>query len=296
MKYRDQEVSYYPWSLTSWLTSRTRAELDMAGRGIYRELIDHCYAQGSIPSDPATICRLVGCTGEELARTWPKIKRHFTRVRRDSDALEHAPATLFRRNFFAQGKRNSANASARWQQSGKAKANADSEIGCDRIATASESAMLIKKRKEKKEKKHTLRASAEADAPATPDPIPDPANPPSVSDGWTWEADEWERVLRRRAIESQRWTGIEIGVRAAVMHCASSGDPERVAASFLDSFEAWTQYYADFGGNRNLARWVEAEEYTKKPPTREPRAVQGGGVNRQAAEAYIRDLTAKGEL
>ncbi len=100
MKERASEVVFYEWGITRWLTSRTRMELDCAGRSIYRELIDLCYAQGSIPSDPKMLMRHCGATQAEWDRTWPMIARHFHKAKHDSEALCNDQADVFRQNYF----------------------------------------------------------------------------------------------------------------------------------------------------------------------------------------------------
>src|ERR1700749_1687060 len=101
MKERSAEVVFYEWGISRWLTSRTRMALDCAGRSIYRELLDLCYAQGSIPKDPETLMRHCGATREEWDRAWPIIKRHFHQDKHDSESLLNDQASVFRKNYFA---------------------------------------------------------------------------------------------------------------------------------------------------------------------------------------------------
>lgn len=100
MKDRAAEVVFYEWGISRWITSRTRMALDCAGRSIYRELLDLCYAQGSIPKDPVVLMRHCGATKEEWDRTWPVISHHFRSDKHDSGALLNDQASVFRKNYF----------------------------------------------------------------------------------------------------------------------------------------------------------------------------------------------------
>ncbi len=101
MKERPIEIHFYEWGITRWLTSRTRMALDCAGRCIYRELLDLCYAQGYIPRDPVVLMRHCGATQEEWDRTWPVISKKFRAVKHDSNALLNDEASVFRKNYTA---------------------------------------------------------------------------------------------------------------------------------------------------------------------------------------------------
>jgi hypothetical protein len=106
---RAVDVTYYEWSVIRWLASDTRAMLDPAGRGIYREIIDLCYTQGSIPKDLELLARKVDCTEEQMRRVWPIIAKHFKANKKDTSVLvNHAIST--RRNaiihYHVQQKRN----------------------------------------------------------------------------------------------------------------------------------------------------------------------------------------------
>lgn len=100
MKDRPAEIVFYEWGISRWLTSRTRMALDCAGRSIYRELLDLCYAQGSIPNDPPTLMRHCGATQAEWDRSWPTISRHFHQGKHDPEALCNDQADVFRKNYF----------------------------------------------------------------------------------------------------------------------------------------------------------------------------------------------------
>src|SRR5579885_3450223 len=100
-KNRIPEIHFYEWSITRWFTSSTRQLLDATGRGIFRELLDLCYAQGGIPKDPRLQAAFCGCTVEDIERVWPVIKKHFRAHKNDENLLVNAYAELERRQYFA---------------------------------------------------------------------------------------------------------------------------------------------------------------------------------------------------
>jgi hypothetical protein len=97
---RESSVTYYDWHVSRWLASDTRALLDPAGRGIYREALDLCYVTGSIPKDPQLLARKLDCTEEQLRRVWPVISRHFRTDKKHPSTLTNRFADTFRTNFF----------------------------------------------------------------------------------------------------------------------------------------------------------------------------------------------------
>lgn len=93
-------VHHYEWSVTRWFTSPTREALDAAGRGIYRELLDVCYTQGSIPSNHAILARMCRASDEEFERAWKFIGGHFRKHPKDPSALINSHANVFRNDYF----------------------------------------------------------------------------------------------------------------------------------------------------------------------------------------------------
>ena len=65
------------WWLADWLSSETRYSMTAAERGVYRDALDLCYSEGSIPADEQTLGRLLAVNPEEFASTWPKVSRKF---------------------------------------------------------------------------------------------------------------------------------------------------------------------------------------------------------------------------
>lgn len=109
-KKRTPDVHFYEWSVFRWVTSRAHDELDATGRGIYREMLDTCYAQGSVSSDPEILCRKCVCGREELEVRWAKIRCHFYQDKHDSSRLKNKLADAYRKNYFVFLQKQRANA------------------------------------------------------------------------------------------------------------------------------------------------------------------------------------------
>ena len=67
-----------PWDIPRWRMSRTRARLTAEARGIIRELWDECFAEGSIPDDPAECSKIAGVTVLEMERNWESLRVCFS--------------------------------------------------------------------------------------------------------------------------------------------------------------------------------------------------------------------------
>jgi len=97
---RLSEVHFYQWYVSRWLGSTAHDELDATGRGIYREMLDACYTQGSVTSDPEILCRKCACTREELNSRWPLIVKHFVKDGHTPERLRNKIADTVRASFF----------------------------------------------------------------------------------------------------------------------------------------------------------------------------------------------------
>ena len=120
-KQRVPDIHFYEWSVIRWLTSDTRARLDPAGRSVFRELLDLCYTQGSIPKDPALICRKSDCTEDQYRRTWPFISRHFRQHPHDENLLVNDAACVYRKQYFSYLVHQKRNGKAGGRPNGKDK-------------------------------------------------------------------------------------------------------------------------------------------------------------------------------
>ena len=65
------------WYPTDWLASGTRLDMSAAERGVFRDLLDYQYAEGSIPADEVALQRRCAVTTEEFQSTWPAVSKKF---------------------------------------------------------------------------------------------------------------------------------------------------------------------------------------------------------------------------
>jgi len=68
----------YPWYSADWLMSATRLEMSLEERGLYRDLLDYAYQDGSIPADEKVLMRMAATTEREFRSAWPAVRKLFT--------------------------------------------------------------------------------------------------------------------------------------------------------------------------------------------------------------------------
>lgn len=109
----------YPWYTADWRDpGETRLTMTLAERGLYRELLDSCYQDGSLPPDERTLMLMAACTPAEWRRCWPRVSREF-QVGEDG-RLHHrkVDAILPELRALAEQRRSKARAGgvASWEQ------------------------------------------------------------------------------------------------------------------------------------------------------------------------------------
>lgn len=163
---RASEITYYEWSTSRWFGSTTRALLDAKGRGIFREMIDLCFATGGMPKDFTILGRLCGCEASDIDQIWPLLKKHFVTRKGRPEEYSYPVADVFRRSTFGYLSAQSTNGRVGGLKSGMARrAKSDtSEADASRVLQAKRS--LNKKEKEcfalASQSTTTTKASSEA--------------------------------------------------------------------------------------------------------------------------------------
>ncbi len=61
-------IVYIKWYFNDWLGSGTRAEMTPLDRAIFKDLLDHQAASGSLPDDESALTRMAMCAPGELTR------------------------------------------------------------------------------------------------------------------------------------------------------------------------------------------------------------------------------------
>jgi uncharacterized protein YdaU (DUF1376 family) len=119
----------YPWYVPDWRNSETRLKLTLEERGFFRELLDHCYVEGSIPTDVKLLAGIAGCSVAQAQRLFPKIREEFDQ---DGDRLVNPRAVeiLEKLQKYHDNRREAGTAGAkkRWRGDRKANGTAMAEL------------------------------------------------------------------------------------------------------------------------------------------------------------------------
>ncbi len=67
----------YPWYPDDWRSSETRLGMNLEERGIYRELLDHCWIEGSLPVDDRKLKLIAGASDDEWQRSSKTVIAEF---------------------------------------------------------------------------------------------------------------------------------------------------------------------------------------------------------------------------
>jgi hypothetical protein len=70
-------MNWHKWYHSQWLSSLTRLQSKLDGRGLYRDLLDFSYQEGGIPEDRDCLIRISATTPEEFDRAWAQISHKF---------------------------------------------------------------------------------------------------------------------------------------------------------------------------------------------------------------------------
>ena len=70
-------LNSYPFYINDWRRSEAVEAMTVEERGLYRELLDHCWAEGSLPADPKLLRKIARATSREFSRSWPLVSCQF---------------------------------------------------------------------------------------------------------------------------------------------------------------------------------------------------------------------------
>lgn len=82
-----EEFTAYMWSVTDWRNDDIYKLLSTEERGAYRELIDECWINGSIPKDHLLLARMCGLSDAAFKQVWPLLQPKFENCRDNSKRL-----------------------------------------------------------------------------------------------------------------------------------------------------------------------------------------------------------------
>lgn len=74
---KPMSLPWYPWYVTLYRANRKVRRLTYVERGLYRELLDECWDDGSIPDDVPKLAEIAGCPVGVMAEAWPNLRPLF---------------------------------------------------------------------------------------------------------------------------------------------------------------------------------------------------------------------------
>lgn len=262
-------IEWYPWYVTRWRSSETRFRLTAAARGIYRELLDQCWIEGSLPCDLRSLQSICGATNKEFKSAWPQIEPCFKLI---GDRLHQRTVDENRPGQVAKiaarreaGTRGGVNSGTSRNQEKLAK----NEANAKQTRSKTEANAKQKRTELELDTTTTLRSVVvKHSAPPTPQPFPPPLEP--------HEPDPQQAV--RNAIEEAAAVWPRIGDKRFAM-----ASWEREAAKSTAGVVGWCRkivstaklhatahMVAKANDPRHfiptLDRWVTSGDYTSPPP------------------------------
>lgn len=165
-------LHFYPWDVTLWRGSETRMRFTPAERYFYRELLDHCYTEGSIPDDIIVLAKIADIDLKDAEEMWPVVRTKFTK---SGDRWEHPKANEVIRQAIEKTEKHKVAGS----KGGKSKAKAmleqtQSEALPVKESKVKESTLSLSKT-ERESSEPTGSARSLASLTASGDEIPTPA-------------------------------------------------------------------------------------------------------------------------
>lgn len=76
----NEPLTYYRWYWRDWRASRLVQRMTFIERGLYRELLDEQWKEGSIPADPDRLADICGCPPDVMADAWRTLSKCFADV------------------------------------------------------------------------------------------------------------------------------------------------------------------------------------------------------------------------
>lgn len=67
----------YPWYVSDWFNSETRLSMNAAEKGIYRDLLDYCWLEGSLPSSPKLLRNISNSSPKEFSKSFSAVRKCF---------------------------------------------------------------------------------------------------------------------------------------------------------------------------------------------------------------------------
>ena len=145
-------LPYYKWFWQDWRANRAVQRMTYIQRGIYRELLDECWAEGFIPDDIEKLADICGCPPEVMADAWQVLSKCFEPA--GDGVLINEKLHTLRTDKDAERARKAANGSA----GGKAKSlkSKDNEASAKQVLASAKQLPYIREDKIREDKTKDL--------------------------------------------------------------------------------------------------------------------------------------------
>jgi hypothetical protein len=70
-------LEYYKWHWQQYRANRGVQRMDYVAKGLYRELLDEQWVDGSMPADMSEFADICGCPVQVMQEKWPQIAGCF---------------------------------------------------------------------------------------------------------------------------------------------------------------------------------------------------------------------------
>lgn len=70
-------LPYYRWFWQDWRANRNVQRMTYVERGLYRELLDECWAEGFIPTEMQDLADICDCPVDVMLDAWPRLEKCF---------------------------------------------------------------------------------------------------------------------------------------------------------------------------------------------------------------------------
>lgn len=127
-------LPYYKWNWQDWRASRRVQRMTYIDRGLYRELLDEQWKEGTLPTAMEDLADICGCPVEVMTDSWNRLRFHFEEIEgRISNSTLEKMRTVTDAVRVANARNGQAGAMKKLANASQDEANAD-----ERQASASE--------------------------------------------------------------------------------------------------------------------------------------------------------------
>ena len=80
MSSKQRPLGYYKWFWQDYRADRNVQRMGWQAKGLYRELLDECWVEGSLDPDPDSLATICDCPVDVLANAWQMLSKCFDLV------------------------------------------------------------------------------------------------------------------------------------------------------------------------------------------------------------------------